>query len=219
MRRLIFVFVILAVATVVFKIAFLDGGEDVMPISGQVQNHDDKPAQGLPWQVNIVDHTVQVFSLTLGQSTLQQAIDLVGDDFELAVMARTKEQGSLELYFPLFTSGRLKGKLVVVADLNADEIANFIDNARKVKHLETGVKKYAFFPAQYPQLMNTTIKAITFAPVAGLNDELVRTRFGEPQSVKVIDDKIRHYLYPQKGMVVIVNQSGKDFVEYSPLDM
>ena len=215
MRRFaLFVLLFILVATV-FNYIFVIKADKTAALKADIHGVEADARQGLPWQINKLASGVQVFSLTLGSTTLQQAIEVLGKDFELALMARPNELGSVELFYPRFVSGMLKGKLIVVVDVDAGQIATFLDNTNKVKHLETGAKQYVFVPAQHPELMQASIKAITFAPVARLNDEMVRSRFGEPSSINVIDEDISHYLYPEKSVVVIINQAGKDFIEYS----
>ena len=47
-----------------------------------------EPVTGLPWQVDILpDGTSRVFGITLGRSTLDEAIQALGNDMQLAIIA------------------------------------------------------------------------------------------------------------------------------------
>lgn len=169
---------------------------------------------GLPWQVEIIDNKPKVFHLTVGESTLGDAVTLIGDDHELAIMSKD-DSAALEVYFPLFTTGPITGKLVLVADIADTDLRHLIDNVPNYKMLETGVKKMDVEFSQQAEALNYPIKSITFAPVAQLTRGLVIQHFGKPSSLEKISESEVHVFYQNLGLRIIVNNDGKDFIEYS----
>ncbi|NRB42295.1 MAG: hypothetical protein HRU20_28135 [Pseudomonadales bacterium] len=208
MRKIGIVILASFVIAIIIKLFVVDDAKpDISEVSLQTQ--------GLPWQIQKTEKGFKVFSIELGVSTLAESITLLGSDYELALLARPGESGSVELFFSHFSAGALKGKLILVAELDSVQIAALITQAVKVQYLETGAKKYRLSLKRQKALMPIPVKAITFVPVARLTEEMVLSRFGQPQSTKQMDEKVKHYFYPDKGVLVIINSAGKDFVEYS----
>ena len=60
----------------------------------------DEPVTGLPWQIDkLPDGETRVFGITPGRTTLGEAIGLLGDDLDLAIIAAPYETGTLEAYY------------------------------------------------------------------------------------------------------------------------
>ena len=85
MKKFIFPFLLLVLLLSVFP--FLDNSRDT------------KIYTGLPWQIEILpDGSTKVFGLHIGKSTLTDALGILGEDMELAVIAAPDEAGNLEMY-------------------------------------------------------------------------------------------------------------------------
>ena len=84
----------------------------IFPFLNQSENAE--PLTGLPWQIDVLeDGSTRVFGLQIGVSTLSDAIDVLGGDMDLAIIAATDEVGSLEMYYGHYRAGLLSGKLVL----------------------------------------------------------------------------------------------------------
>lgn len=183
--------------------------------SNQSSVTKDVASHGLPWQVEKTHDSIRVFSIEIAHSSLRDVVNALGDDYQLAVMKRPKEAGVLEMYYTSFKTGPLAGKLILVAKLERAVVDDLIARSAKTSVLETGARKSTLTTVQAKDVMSATVIAITFAPIARLDHDLVLSRFGKPQRVEKIDEFISHYHYPESGMTVIINLEGKDFVEYS----
>jgi len=73
---------------------------------------------GLPWQIEVLsDGSTKVFGLHIGVSHLSDAIQILGDDMELAIVADNHAAaGNLEMYYGHYRVGLLSGKLVILSD-------------------------------------------------------------------------------------------------------
>lgn len=174
-----------------------------------------KVGHGLPWQIEPVEGSIKVFNLTLGQSTLTDAMTVFGDDHQLAIMLKPDQAASLEMYFPSLRLGALSGKLIIVADMNAGEVEQFLQQAKKADRLETGAKKVSLIAEQKSKAMTHAIKAMTFVPTARLDENIVLQHFGPAAQIMELSETVKAYLYPRTGVHIIVNSKGKDFIEYS----
>lgn len=62
-------------------------------------DYSSQNIRGLPWQIELLpDGTSRVFGVTLAQSTLGEARELLGDDMELAVIVVAPDDSGLEMF-------------------------------------------------------------------------------------------------------------------------
>jgi hypothetical protein len=174
---------------------------------------------GLPWQIEILpDGSSKVFGVILGQTTLGEAKAHLGPDMELAVMVAQGEQGSLEMYYGQYRAGLLSAKLILAADVDADTIALMRENAAERKVLETGARKYLLNRNDHAKAFSATVETIACVPAVNLDHEIIHKRFGETDEV-IQKGGVTHYLYPDKGLDVILNEEGKEVLQYvAPAD-
>jgi hypothetical protein len=171
---------------------------------------------GLPWQIEILpDGYSRVFGLIPGQSTLGDASARLGDDMELAVMvARGETTGNLEMYYGQYRAGLLSAKLVLAAKLDADTIRSLIENAADREVLETGARKYVLDEKDHALAFNAVIENIACVPAVNLDHDIIIRRFGEPAEVITGQERVTHYLYPEKGLDVMLSEEGKEVLQY-----
>jgi hypothetical protein len=179
---------------------------------------DEKPVgvAGLPWQIQLLpDGSTKVFGLMPGQTTLGQAVARLGEDMELAVMAAPGEIGSLEMYYSHHRTGLLSAKLVLGAAVDVESLTAMRDNSPSTQVLKSGVRKYILNQEDHEIAFKAVIQSIAYIPSTDLAHETILNRFGEPAEViKMEGQATTHYLYPTKGLDVILNEEGKEVLQY-----
>jgi len=178
---------------------------------------DEEPvrAVGLPWQIDILPNgSTRVFGLTPGRTTLGQAVVLLGRDMELAVMVAEGETGSLEMFYSHYRSGLLSAKLVLGAELDAAAVKRMRGNAVRRDVLKSGTHKYVVSEQDHEAAFDAVIQSIAFIPATNLDHEMIINRFGEPEEVITMDNQVMHYLYPAKGLDVVLSEQAKDVLQY-----
>ena len=171
------------------------------------------PVTGLPWQIDILpDGSTQVFGITLGQTTLAETIELLGDDMKLAIIAAPQETGTLEAYYSHYSAGPITGKLLLLLDVAPDVLASLRGRAFQ----EGGMRRYRLHPDDLPVAYRATVKVINFLPSFDLDEDIAQARFGTPAEIIQIDTREKHLLYPEKGLDLILNTEGKDVLQYLP---
>ncbi len=184
----------------------------IYPFLGK--DEDPVGVVGLPWQIKILpDGSTKVFGLNPGRSTLGQAAARLGDDLELAELAAEGEAGSLEMYYGHYRAGLLSAKLVLGADLDAATVKSMRDRAVRRDVLQSGVRKYVLGEDDRETAFNAVVQNVTFIPATSLDHDMIVNRFGEPAEIISLDGQT-HYLYPAKGLDVIVGEGGKDVLQY-----
>lgn len=173
----------------------------------------DEPVTGLPWQIDrLPGGDTRVFGITIGRTTLGDAIDRLGDDLELAIIAAPQETGALEAYYSHYSAGPITGSLVLVLDVATDTLRHM--RSRAVR--DGGTRRYLLHPDDLPVAYRAPVGIITFMPTFSLSDDSAQARFGEPAEVVQADAQQRHWLYPDRGLDLVLNADGRDLLQYLP---
>ena len=172
---------------------------------------------GLPWQIETyADGSTSVFGIKPGHSRLADALETMGDDVELAIVAAGDEAGTLEMYYGHYRAGLLSGKLVLQTDSSVQLIKAWRANAVSSEYMPTGqAKKY--IPAQddMPEILDQTITGLTFIPAINLDEAVILSRFGEPAE-RIRKAEVEHFLYPEKGLDIALHEKSKEVLQYVP---
>lgn len=170
---------------------------------------------GLPWQIEIqADGSTQVFGLHIGSSTLADAIEILGDDMEVAIIAASDESGSLEMYYGHYKAGLLSGKLVLQTRVSEQDITSWRDNAVKSEYMASGTaKKYFLSKDDLPRVFDEVIIGLTFIPAVNLDEEVILARFGAPDH-RIQSGGVIHFMYPEKGLDIALDEHSKEVMQY-----
>lgn len=173
----------------------------------------------LPWQVTArPDGSSQALGLTLGTgsdgSTLGDARQRFGVDTQIAIIAAPGEDGTLEAFVDPAQAGFIAGKLVITAELPAATLRAMRERTPKAEFMESTTRKYRLHPDDEAQALQARIVALSFIPQAGLDADIVLARFGQPAQRVRSNGHLEHFLYPERGLDVILDTEGKELLQY-----
>ena len=185
----------------------------VYPLFDQSENPET--ISGLPWQIEILpDGSTEVFGLHVGSSRLSDAIEILGSDMDLAIIAAADEPGNLEMYYGHYKAGLLSGKLILQTHASEQDIKRWSDNSPKFDYMASGLaKKHILLDDDLPQVLEQVIISLTFIPAVNLDEEVILARFGEPET-RIRLSEVTHYLYPQKGLDIALHENSKEVLQY-----
>ena len=174
------------------------------------EQRNNEPVTGLPWQIERTpDGDTRVFGITLGQTTLGEVIDLLGDDMKLALIAAPHESGAVEAYYSHHSAGPITGKMILVLDIPGDVLLPLRERA----YQDGGTRRYRLHPDDLTVTYQAPVRFINFMPSFNLDEEIVQARFGTPAEVIPVGEQ-QHWLYPDKGLDLILNADGKEVLQY-----
>jgi hypothetical protein len=186
-----------------------------MLLSPSADKQTGKPVEGLPWQIEaLADGTSRVFGLTIGVSTLADARGRFGNDLELAIVAAPEETGAVECYFPDVTLGAVTGKLIVTADLPAATIEQLRQRSQKSEYMQSSTRKWKLNADDQAMAYAAPIRALALVPSINLDEQIVLLRFGRPAERIRGSDHTEHFLYPERGLDLILDTDGKELLQY-----
>jgi len=175
------------------------------------------PDPKLPWRITVgADGSSRVFGLTLGHSTLGEAQQLLGDRGELTLFVAQDGQRTLEAYFDQVALSGLRGHMVLTLELPQERLQAFHDRGIRVSRLGSGETKVTPSEGDRADATHAPLRAITYLPLADIPEEVLLKRFGPPdERIPVGDDRV-HWLYPDRGLDILVDPQRKAVFQYVP---
>jgi hypothetical protein len=184
-----------------------------IPGAGQQAGVD--PNSNLPWQIAVDGQGgSSVFGLQPGVSTLGDVRRKLGDEIEVAIIAEPNEIGTLEGYYAQVPLGFVLAKMVVTVDVPDAAISAMRERALKAKHMDSTTRRITLHPDDLAAAEQLRVRAIAVIPTTNLDEATIIQRFGEPGERIVVSDKRTHLLYPAQGLDVLVDQGGKELLQY-----
>jgi len=173
------------------------------------------PNASLPWQIAVDGQGgSSVFGLKPGVSTLGEVRERLGNEIEVAIIAEPNEAGSLEGYYAQLPLGFVLAKMIVTVDAPDEAISAMRERAVKAKHMESTTRRITLHPDDLAAADRLPIRAIAVIPTVNLDEATVVRRFGDPGERIVVSDRRTHLLYPKLGLDVVVDQDGKELLQY-----
>lgn len=173
-----------------------------------------------PWQVDVqADGSSLALGLRLshepGQaSTLAQVRQRFGPDTQIAIIAAPGEDGTLEAFVDPAQAGFIAGKLVITAELPAATLRGMRERAVKAEFMESTTRKYVLRREDEAQALQARVVALNFIPQAALDADVITARFGQPAQRVRSNGHLEHFLYPQRGLDVVLDTEGKELLQY-----
>jgi len=168
-----------------------------------------------PWQVTVLpDGGSRVFGIEFNSTTLEQATGILGNRYDEGLFENSNGSLSLEVYFNEVTLGGISGKFVLTLNADQNLLQSMKQRAGKAKRMESGAYRYHLSLSDRQNLGSMTISALGYIPYVNLDKELIQHRFGMPARRIEIDKGKQHYLYPDKGLDLLLDEDGKEFLQY-----
>ncbi|WP_338440715.1 hypothetical protein, partial [uncultured Aquabacterium sp.] len=200
--------------SVLAALAIVRGPQWFGPASGDPQGNPQGQAAKAagtppPWLVTAhPDGSSEALGLALGTGTLADVRQRFGADTQVAIIAAPGEDGSLEAFVDPAQAGFIAGKLVVTAALPASSPAtlrSLRERALKSEFMESTTRKYTLRAEDEALALQARIVALSFIPQASLDADIILARFGTPAARLRSNDRQEHFLYPDKGLDVILD--------------
>lgn len=169
----------------------------------------------LPWQVQVnPDGTVRVLDITLGRSTLADAIDKFGGVEGLAVFEGSDGTMALEAYFGTVQFGPLKAKVIATLDSSRVELDALKSAAPSRDGSPSGDWKYPLSEGPAPHA-DKPVQGLTYIPgTRALDEAFLLERFGRPAAMLRESEQAVSWFYPERGLSVLLDDEAREVFEY-----
>lgn len=186
-----------------------------MSSSLQKPDYTLQPSVSMPWQIEThPDGTSTVFGITLESTSVDELRNTLGVDHELAIISDRQDNSGLEVYYGYFSTGPITGKLIARVEADTETLWAMQERAAKAEYLDTGSRKFFLNAEDLERVRPWPVISLSLVPSANLDAELVQGVFGPAAERIHSQEGTEHFLYPDKGLEVIVNDKGKEVLQY-----
>ena len=170
----------------------------------------------LPWQINqTAEGDIQVFGLTLGQTTLAQAAGQLNVEPEVALFQTPTRELNLEAYFGRLSIGPLQARLI--AYLAADELMKqgFAEHHLDSEARPSGSLRLRLAPDDFNHAMQLPLQYLVYLPIVDIERDNLLARFGQPAEILPSEQNSEIWLYPAVGLVIRWFPDDKEVFHYT----
>ena len=169
-----------------------------------------------PWQIQVESpQKVEVMGVTLGQTTLEQLRQRFGQVEGIALFQNPDGRYSLEAYLGKVNIGPLSGRWIVTLAASQAELEALTRRSIKRIKTENGSIRWTLKPDAQAEQADRVIATLTMIPgYSGMDADFLRSRFGEPTEIREVDEDSEQWLYPERGLRILLDRKGKEMFEY-----
>lgn len=177
-------------------------------------------AADAPWGVQTPAAGVsRVFGLPLPGATLADAQARWGAELQLALMASRGQAPVLEASVERATLGGVVGRLIFSADAAPEDLRRWREASAKEVPISADTRQVTLRADDAAAALRAPLVAIGFIPAAQLDAATLRQRFGAPAEVRREGEAVEHWLYPDRGLAIVLDPKGRELLQYvAPAD-
>lgn len=178
-------------------------------------SHNNVNQDQLPWNASYDENgQLHALGLVLNQSTLKDVTELYGRDIEVKLFEMQDGSKSAEAYLGSAYIGTIHGALVIKLALTEAELAEFYDRGARTTISKQGARQIQLNNADTLALFNFPIDEVTLVPRRNLTTESIIKRFGEADEVQELEEGLQRWLYPQRGLELVLLEGSNDILRY-----
>lgn len=172
-------------------------------------------AKVLPWDVSLNEKgQVEVFGITLGKSTLTEAARQWRAEARVALFENPQGGRNIEGYFGSLKMGPFSTHMVVRLEVSPELMDRFVAGRLKPAPMPSGVYRYRLNSEHVRQAYELAVAEVTYIPVIASDGGILEQRFGQPAERQDLAEGRSLWLYPDKGMVIILDEGDKEVFQY-----
>lgn len=202
-----FVFYTLLALPVLFLLMWWLGG------TPRQTGYDD-----LPWQIEVAPDGQRstVFGVTLGETPLGELREKLHLFPSLGLFVHPDGTRVLEAYFGSVKLGPFEANLVAILDADRMALDRIAAEGVSDRPMPSGARRLELSEASMAVALSMPVREISYVPRARYDTESALQRFGEPAQRLPVSEGRHYWMYPDKGLVLMLSDKGRDMLHYSP---
>jgi hypothetical protein len=169
----------------------------------------------LPWQIRVEDGRSRVFGITLGETTLREAVAVLGKRYELAMFGLPEAAPVFEVFYREASLSGLTGKLILTLDMPEEMLLAMRGRSPDDRVLSQGrERRWQVADEDRGAAMAAAVRTISYIPAVDLEEAVVAARFGKPTRRLPAAEGGVHWLYPTLGLDLLLDPDGRELLQY-----
>lgn len=170
-----------------------------------------------PWESQVAaDGSLWALGLRLPGATLADAQLLWNGGLQVLVRATPAAALTLEATVETARPGGVMGRLVLHAEATPEQLQRWAARPAKDERTPSLSRQLTLQPDDLQEALRAPIRLVAFVPQTRLDDSTARARFGEPERVVRESAAVQHWLYPKRGLALMLNPEGRDVLRFVP---
>lgn len=176
---------------------------------------NDHLITSLPWIIETDNQGgSRVFGLEIGTATVRQAQILFNDEAKLAVFEDRNGKRSLEAFFNYTQIAGLQAHITLTLQATPDMLETLTSQAIEKKAQASNSYKLLLPAGLNETLLDHPFNSLTYQPKISIAPDILQARFGQPDTVILTGETIQQWLYPAKGLSLLVAENAKPVFQY-----
>jgi hypothetical protein len=170
-----------------------------------------------PWEADITaDGSQRALGLRLPGATLGDAQALWANGLQVVLRVSAPDDVRLEATVENARPGGVVGRLVLQVQARPEQLQRWRARPAREDAVNARVRLLTLQPDDRGEALNAPLRMVGFIPQGQLDEAVVRSRFGEPQRVVRESATVQHWLYPARGLAVMLDTEGRDLLRFVP---
>jgi hypothetical protein len=89
-----------------------------------------------------------------------------------------------------------------------------MERAIKSEYMDSGARKFTLHPEDLQTALQTPLASMTFIPTVNIDEASAIKRFGPATETLRDSEQVTHLFYPDKGLDLVINNDGKEILQY-----
>lgn len=173
--------------------------------------------KNLPWDIVITpEGNTRVFEIDVGATTVAQASKQWRAHPEIALFRLPDGSHRLEAYLGKVQLGPFQARIIFNLKPSETQLAEFAANSSSSDVTPSGNYQLRLSGDDFDKALDMPIAELSYSPAVDTRPKSLKNLFGEPEGELEIDDNSSYWLYPQKGVVMLINADDKEVFHYFP---
>lgn len=183
----------------------------------QPEPQDAAATKDLPWQIDITPAgNTRVFDINVGAATVKQISAQRHLSPEIALFQAPDGNYRLESYLGKIKLGPFQARVILRLDASEQLLAEFAANSPSRQATPSGNHQLRLSGDDFETARELIVNELSYSPAVDTDAELLENLFGTPDARISVDDKSRYWTYPERGLVILLNDEDKDVFHYFP---
>jgi len=174
-------------------------------------------AKQLPWKIEITpEGNTRVLDIEIGATTVQQVKELWNVAPQIALFRSPDETFRLESFLGKVKIGPFQARIIFNLQASQELLKEFAENSSSSDATPSGSHQLRLNGDDFERAMLLTINEMSYSPAVDTEVAMLSNLFGEAPNNIQIDENSSYWLYPQRGLAILVNTEDKEVFHYFP---
>ena len=181
------------------------------------ENTQERVKNNLPWQIEITpEGNTRVFEVEVGKTTVEAATKHWRVHPEIALFKQPDGSLRLESYLGKITLPPFDARIILKLDADQATLEQFEANSTSIDPTPSGSYQLRLSGNDFEKALQMPIRELSYSPAVDTDTPMLAKRFDKPDNIIQIDENSSYWLYPQRGLVMLINNEDKEVFHYFP---